>query len=77
MRVRNPVELLRSLSDKYHWKGMNSPHLPSYGLHSTTTVLLGGWLGFTASQTIGLFHAENVFVRYNLYAYSYLHSVLF
>ena len=41
-RVRTPVVLLRSLSDKYPWERCESPYPPSYGLNSTTTVLLEG-----------------------------------
>ena len=40
-RVRTPVALLRSLSGKYAWERYESPYPPSYGLNSTTTVLLG------------------------------------
>ena len=40
-RVRTPVALLRSLSGKYSWKRYEPPYHPSYGLNSTTTVLLG------------------------------------
>ena len=43
-RVRTPVTLLRSLSDKYPWERYEPPYPPSYGLNSTTTVLLGEWL---------------------------------
>ena len=39
-RVRSPVALLRSLSDKYPWERYEPPYPPSYGLNSTTTVLL-------------------------------------
>ena len=38
------VTLLRSLSDKYLWERYEPPYPPSYGLNSTTTVLLGEWL---------------------------------
>ena len=41
---RTPVALLRSLSGKYPWERYESPYPPSYGLNSTTTVLLGEWL---------------------------------
>ena len=40
-RVRTPVALLRSLSDKYPWERYEPPYPPSYGLNSTTTILLG------------------------------------
>ena len=40
-RVRIPVVLLRSLSGKSPWEGYELPYPPSYGLNSTTTVLLG------------------------------------
>ena len=43
-RVRTPVTLLRSLSAKYTWERYERPYPPSYGLNSTTTVLLGEWL---------------------------------
>ena len=43
-RVRTPVALLRLLSDKYPWERYEPPYPPSYGLNSTTTVLLEGWL---------------------------------
>ena len=43
-RVRSPVTLLRSLSGKYPWERYEPPYPPSYGLNSTTTVLLGEWL---------------------------------
>ena len=43
-RVRTPVALLRSLSGKYPWERYEPPNPPSYGLNSTTTVLLGEWL---------------------------------
>ena len=40
-RVRTPVTLLRSLSGKYPWERYEPPYPPSYGLNSTTAVLLG------------------------------------
>ena len=43
-RIRTPVVLLRSLSDKYPWERYEPTYPPSYGLNSTTTVLLGEWL---------------------------------
>ena len=43
-RVRTPVALLRSISDKYPREKYEPTYLPSYGLNSTTTVLLGEWL---------------------------------
>ena len=39
-RVQTPVALLRSLSDKYLWERYEPPYSPSYGLNSTTAVLL-------------------------------------
>ena len=42
--VHTPVTLLRSLSGKYPWERYEPPYPPSYGLNSTTTVLLGEWL---------------------------------
>ena len=36
-----PVALLRSLAGKYSWERYEPPYPPSYGLNSTTTVLLG------------------------------------
>ena len=42
--VRTPVALLRSLSGKYPWERYEPPYPPSYGLNSTTTVLLGEWI---------------------------------
>ncbi len=33
-----------SLSDKYPWERYEPPYPPSYGLNSTTIVLLGEWL---------------------------------
>ena len=39
-RVRTPVTLLRSLSGKYHWERYEPPYPPSYGLNSTSTVLV-------------------------------------
>ena len=39
-----PVALLRSLLGKYPWERYEPPYPPSYGLNSTTTVLLGEWL---------------------------------
>ena len=39
-RVRTPVALLRSLSGKYPWERYEPPYPPSYGLNSTTTVVL-------------------------------------
>ena len=38
------VALLRSLSGKYPWERYKPPYPPSYGLNSTTTVLLWEWL---------------------------------
>ena len=38
------VPLLHSLSDKYSWERYEPSYPPSYGLNSTTTVLLEGWL---------------------------------
>ena len=43
-RVRTPVTLLRSLSGKYPRERYEPPYPPSYGLNSTTTILLGEWL---------------------------------
>ena len=43
-RVHTPVALLRSLSGKYPWERYEPPYPPSYGLNSTTSVLLGEWL---------------------------------
>ena len=43
-RVRIPVALLCSLSGKYPWERYEPPYPPSYGLNSTTTVLLEGWI---------------------------------
>ena len=40
-RVRTPVALLHSLSDKYPWERYETPYPPSYGLNSKCTVLLG------------------------------------
>ena len=42
--VRTIVALLRSLSDKYTWEKYEPSYLPSYGLNSTNTVLLEGWI---------------------------------
>ena len=42
-RVRTPVELLRLLP-KYPWERYEPPYPPSYGLNSTTTVLLREWI---------------------------------
>ena len=39
-QVRTPVALLRSLSGKYPWERQEPTYPPSYGLNSTTTVLL-------------------------------------
>ena len=39
--VRTPVALLCSLSGKYPWERYEPPYPLSYGLNSTTTVLLG------------------------------------
>ena len=39
-RVRIPVALLRSLSDKYSWERYEPSYPPTYGLNSTTTVFL-------------------------------------
>ena len=44
MRVHTPVALLHSLSDKYPWERYEPPYPSSYGLNSSTTVLLGEWL---------------------------------
>ena len=40
--VWTPVALLHSLLDKYPWERYEAPYSPSYGLNSTTTVLLKG-----------------------------------
>ena len=40
-QVCTPVALLYSLLGKYPWKRYEPPYPPSYGLNSTTTVLLG------------------------------------
>ena len=40
------VALLRSLSGKYPWERYEPPYPPSYGLNSTTTVLLEEWLWY-------------------------------
>ena len=37
-------QLLHSLSGKCPWERYEPPYPPSYGLNSTTTVLLGEWL---------------------------------
>ena len=42
--VRTTVTLLRTLSDKYPGDRYEYPYPPSYGLNSTTIVLLEGWL---------------------------------
>ena len=42
--VQTPVALLCSLSDKYHWKRYEPPYSPTFGLNSTTTFLLEGWI---------------------------------
>ena len=39
--VVSEFELLRSLSGKYPWERYEPHYPPSYGLKSTTTVLLG------------------------------------
>ena len=39
-RVRTPLSLLRSISDKFYWKSYGLPYLLSYGLNSSTAVLL-------------------------------------
>ena len=36
--------VLQSLSGKYPWERYEPPYTSSYGLNSTTTVLLGEWL---------------------------------
>ena len=43
-RVRTPVALLPSLSDKYPWERYEPPYPPSYLFNSTAFVLLGEWL---------------------------------
>ena len=43
---RTPIPLLCSLSGKYPWERYEPPYPPSYGLNSTTTVLLGEWLWY-------------------------------
>ena len=43
-RVRTPVMLLRSLSDKYSWERYEPPYPSSYGLNSISVVLLERWL---------------------------------
>ena len=43
-RVRPPVALFRSLSNKYSRERDDSPYPPSYWLNSTTTVLQEGWI---------------------------------
>ena len=43
-RVLTPVTLFCSLSDKYPWGRYEPFYPPSYGLNSTTAVLLEGWL---------------------------------
>ena len=40
-----PVVVLRSLSGKYTWERYEPTYPPSYGLNSTTPVLLEGWAG--------------------------------
>ena len=37
------LDMSQSLSDKYPWERYEPPYPPSYGLNSTTTVLLGEW----------------------------------
>ena len=49
-RVRTPVALLHSLSGKYPWERYEPPYPPSYGLNSTTTVLLEGWIWHWITQ---------------------------
>ena len=41
-RVRTPLALLRSLSDKYDWERYEPPYPHSYRFNNTTTVLLEG-----------------------------------
>ncbi len=43
-KPNHPVVLLRSLSGKYPWERYEHPYPSSYGLNSTTTVLLEEWL---------------------------------
>ena len=43
-RVQTSIALLRSHSDKYPRERFEAHYPPSYGLNSTTTVLLEGWL---------------------------------
>ena len=43
-RIRTPVALLRSLSDKYPWERYEPPYPPSYGFKSITAVLLERWI---------------------------------
>ena len=43
-RVQTPVVLLRRLSDKNTWERDEPPNPPSYGLKTTTAVLLKGWI---------------------------------
>ena len=40
----HPYSATRSLSGKYPWERYEPPYPPSYGLNSTTSVLLGEWL---------------------------------
>ena len=42
-RVRTPVALLRSLSDKYPWEKYEPPYPSWYGLNSTINILLEVW----------------------------------
>ncbi len=53
-RVRTPVAQLRSLLGKYPWERYEPAYPPSYGLNSTTTVLLGEAKAFIHIYRFGL-----------------------
>ena len=50
--VRTPVALLRSLSNKYTRERFEPSDPPIYGLNSSTTVLLKGWIRFYIIQEV-------------------------
>ena len=49
-RVQTPLMLLCSISDKYLWERHEPLYPPIYGLNSTTTVLLKGWIWHEITQ---------------------------
>ena len=83
-RVQTPVMLLCPLLDKYHWERHEPPYPLSYGLSSTTTFLLEGWIWHQITQEDWYAikqqnknHDVQMFLYFHLYKFSHFHINIF